>query len=767
MGTTPPNYPLNSRVTVSITQYIAAGLLGRLDDDTRAIIRNREIAWNAPGPLQQYVGQVRQAVVIGFNPTYAQLEISLRLVERNPWEEFAARFVLGNEVEGRVVGLIEGAAFVELAPGVEGYLPLLELPLDPPGRIEDWLWIDDTVKALVSEVDIDRRHLRLDLKTLLSQRAFRFQHQLWPTGQPTHSLGPTVAEVLPAATRLQLLRMVSDAESAFCEQRLEVLVIEDDPVYAAGLDTYLKSNGCQVTLVEDGIKGLACVANQDQRFELILLDWNLPSLKGHQLIGPLQERINSPRLVMLLEPAPLADQPEIWEDLWNSGVDVFAKADGEQLRLGLMTILKEIRAAGSHRENARQRFFPNNVTPAIYQASFLTANEDSSVVPTQRRTIPLVLTEVQRDTQASTVVLLRLEPGRPHPLTEVYVGRPLPLEQATPDLIHSPLKDILEKGQEVWEKNVDQLLKFGKLLELLSFKGFLGIPVLSASSTHYGLVLLKEQGDFSPPDRDLARSATYFIAGLLQEERLIQILRPWQSQNLIGQLLNNVIHEITNKLGGLEHQIESIQKGIRELASWPEKAQDVTFVQRLEQNVERMVDAHKQAQELRDRYLGLTTGDEPRLVELKTLAEEIIRVLRPEAQRHNIFLALRAADNVPSVWGRPSQFRQILLNIMLNALQQMAGAKRRGHIIVEISFLPQAPLPIQTRVIDEGFGIHRRLWEHIFDFGFTTKKDGAGLGLTVSRQVTASLGGSLCVEASHIFWGTTFLLQFPKGAKHG
>jgi signal transduction histidine kinase len=235
----------------------------------------------------------------------------------------------------------------------------------------------------------------------------------------------------------------------------------------------------------------------------------------------------------------------------------------------------------------------------------------------------------------------------------------------------------------------------------------------------------------------------------------------------VGQLLNSAIHEITNKLGGLEYQIESLQKEFRELARWPKKAEDASFLRGLEQNVERMAEAQKQAVELRNQYLSLTAGDVPRLVHLKELAEEIIWVLRPEAQQSNIFLGLKSLQDVPPIWARPSQLRQILLNLILNAIQQMAELKRRGHIMIDISYLPEASLPVRVRVVDEGPGIHRQLWDHIFDFGFTTKKAGVGLGLTVSRQVATSLGGRLTVEESHILWGTSFLLELPKGVQNG
>ena len=52
----------------------------------------------------------------------------------------------------------------------------------------------------------------------------------------------------------------------------------------------------------------------------------------------------------------------------------------------------------------------------------------------------------------------------------------------------------------------------------------------------------------------------------------------------------------------------------------------------------------------------------------------------------------------------------------------------------------------------------------IFDFGFTTRAGGAGLGLTISRQIATSLGGRLRVESSYILWGTTFILELAEGS---
>jgi signal transduction histidine kinase/predicted RNA-binding protein with RPS1 domain len=759
------DYPLNSKVSVRITRFIPPGLLGQVEDGPRAIIRNREIAWGKPLPLKGYVGQTREAVVIGFNPAYEELELSLRFVEWDPWKEAAKKYVPGSEVQGQVVGLTERGAFAELEPGVEGFLPVNELPLAPMERIEDCLWIDDHVKALVTRVNPHRRRLSLGLKGLLTRREARIQRQLWnPNNEEVSSSETTLAEFLPTDIRLQLLRLDTIEEPLDPGPRLQVLVIEDDETYAAGLESLLRRNGCQVTWAKDGVTGLAQVNTRGDPFHLILLDWNLPGLKGHEVVQRLQQEGCPSRVVMVLEPTPLCEHPKIWEALRDSGVDILSKADREGLEPRLISTLNELRSDQSHPEQLRHRYFPEITVPSPKQSTSPPAVDGPLFLSGQRESLQTILTQLQGDTWATTVMLLRLEPGRQRFLMEACVGKPFPLEQTSPDLVHSPLKDVLHKGQEVWEGVTSESSAFKRLLDIFPFQGFMGIPVPTVGSACYGLILLKERGNFSWRECQEARLAAYLIAGVLQERRLTQALQPWQAQNLVAQLWSSIVHEVNNKLGAIQFLAGSLQEKIEELVRWPEKAEDATFLRELEQAVERIADAQQQASSLRDQYLGLTASDEPQLVDLKVLAEEMIRVLRAEAQQHSVFLVSKLPKGLPPVRAQLSQLRQIFLNLMLNAIQQMGELKRHGNLMIEISHIPDASRPLQVRFIDEGPGIHASLWERIFDFGFTTKEGGAGLGLTISRQVAASLGGTLQVEESHMLWGTTFLLELPKGA---
>ncbi|MGD8473221.1 MAG: S1 RNA-binding domain-containing protein [Anaerolineae bacterium] len=760
------DYPLNSCVTVRITHQIPSGLLGRLNDGTQAIIRKREVAWNGHPPIDEYIGLSRKALVVGYSSARNQLELSLRLVERDPWQKVPVKYEVGQEVSGRIVGLIERGAFVELEPGVEGFLPMSELPIGRDAQIENWLWIDDWVRVKVIRLKPKRRRLRLSLKAPLIRREAHLQKQLWTLRPQRPVTNVTLAEQIPGDIRVRMLDLGADARRRALAFDLDVLLIEDDSAYAAGLAGFLKLNGCRVTVAEDGMAGLALVEARNKPFDLILLDWNLPGPKGHQVAQLLQEQDCPSRMVMILEPAPLLDHPDIWEGLRQGELDVLAKSDGVRCRSSLIAILRELSTGGSGKSEKPQRSFLESLAPTLGQPepspsvagvpSFAAAGTD----------LHGVLDQLQSHTQASSVMLLRQSPGGAGIDTEAFCGQRFPVDEAPPDLIHSPLKEVLHEGQEVWATVSARPAAFRRLTDLAPFEAFLGVPVPVAQAARYGLVLLRDQGHFDAMHCAMARLAVYSIAGILQEQRLVQTLQRWQAPYLVGRLLNSAIHEMTNKLGGLDFQVETLEEGIRELEFEPARASDPTFVRQMGESVAQVQVAQRQTLAMRNRYLGLTVHDQPQMVDIVPLARDLNQLLKPEAQHHNVLLELEADDKVPPVGARPSQLRQLFLNLMLNAIQQMVELDWHGRLKMRITHAPAEPLPVQVRFVDEGPGIHRCLWEPVFEFGFTTRQDGAGLGLTISRQIARSLGGELAVEESHVLWGTTMLLALPRGEAH-
>ena len=116
------------------------------------------------------------------------------------------------------------------------------------------------------------------------------------------------------------------------------------------------------------------------------------------------------------------------------------------------------------------------------------------------------------------------------------------------------------------------------------------------------------------------------------------------------------------------------------------------------------------------------------------------------------------------VSGRRLVFECVLRNLILNAAQQLEEyCDGRGSIEVslEIRHESDGGTSLVVRVSDDGPGIHGKYWEAVFEPGVTTRREGTGLGLTVSRRLITSATGTLELFESVLYTGTTFRITMP------
>jgi signal transduction histidine kinase len=133
-----------------------------------------------------------------------------------------------------------------------------------------------------------------------------------------------------------------------------------------------------------------------------------------------------------------------------------------------------------------------------------------------------------------------------------------------------------------------------------------------------------------------------------------------------------------------------------------------------------------------------------------------------EARKKNVALQKNYAPDLPSVRLDAEQLKQVLLNILLNAVQAIKG---EGTIWIETRTV-QVPIEeraeafIQIEVRDTGVGIPKENLERIFDPFFSTRAEGSGLGLAISHQIIHDHGGFISVE-SEVGKGTSFKIHLP------
>ncbi len=165
-------------------------------------------------------------------------------------------------------------------------------------------------------------------------------------------------------------------------------------------------------------------------------------------------------------------------------------------------------------------------------------------------------------------------------------------------------------------------------------------------------------------------------------------------------------------------------------------------------------------QQLR-RYLR--RGDTSKVeLDLAMTIDDILRLVGHDAAAKEIVVERDVAESLPKLFGDRSQLQQVLLNLLLNAIDAVSSAEA-GQRRVSLRARASERGAI-VEVSDTGPGMDRATLARAFEPFFTTKPGGMGLGLSISRTIVASHGGTLSVEST-TGAGATFRLELPAAAR--
>jgi signal transduction histidine kinase len=141
-------------------------------------------------------------------------------------------------------------------------------------------------------------------------------------------------------------------------------------------------------------------------------------------------------------------------------------------------------------------------------------------------------------------------------------------------------------------------------------------------------------------------------------------------------------------------------------------------------------------------------------VDLNDIVKETIYFLESHLIKSAIELQMKLSPEIPKVIADPSQLYQVLVNLVVNAIQSMD----RGGIL-KIETIPSGEF-VRLSVEDNGYGMSEDVVGKIFIPFFTTKKDGTGLGLSVVHGIVESHGGKIEVKSIEKK-GTVFSVMLP------
>ncbi len=307
----------------------------------------------------------------------------------------------------------------------------------------------------------------------------------------------------------------------------------------------------------------------------------------------------------------------------------------------------------------------------------------------------------------------------------------------------------------LWEAYRDVAEPYG-------FRACWSTPILAHSGQALGSFAMyyREPRGPSPAETRALEMATH-LAGIAIERKLAreerERLRQAQADlahinrvTTMGELTASLAHEIRQPISAASTNAKTCLRWLgRDDPDVPEAREAAS---RIVKDITRAADIIG-----RISLLFKKGGLQPELVDVNELIREMIVLLRSEASRYAISIRTEFAENLPKVMADRVQLQQVLMNLMLNGIDAMKEMSGGSELTIK-SRVDDGQLLIS--VSDTGVGLPPEQADQIFSAFFTTKDNGTGMGLPISRSIIESHGGRLWAAGAP-GRGATFQFTLP------
>jgi len=207
----------------------------------------------------------------------------------------------------------------------------------------------------------------------------------------------------------------------------------------------------------------------------------------------------------------------------------------------------------------------------------------------------------------------------------------------------------------------------------------------------------------------------------------------------MGEMASGIAHELNQPLSAISNYtrgcIRMLQGGVGDSGD------------KLIEVMERVAAQAERAGEIIRQLRRFIRKEEPerKWVDLNRLIRELVAFLEPEVRKAQVVLDLQLHEPLPRLWAHDIQLEQVLLNLTRNAIEAMQDVPTlQRRLMVRTTLLKEGA--IELVVEDSGHGIPEELRERIFEPFITTKEQGMGLGLSISRGIIEDHGGKLLLD---------------------
>jgi len=218
----------------------------------------------------------------------------------------------------------------------------------------------------------------------------------------------------------------------------------------------------------------------------------------------------------------------------------------------------------------------------------------------------------------------------------------------------------------------------------------------------------------------------------------------------MGQLTASIAHEVNQPITGV---VTNAHAALRWLGSHPPDLEEVR------QALDAIIQDSTRAGDVIGRIRALVKKVPPQhdQLDINEAILEVIEVTRSELLRNAVSLQTELAKGLPLIRGDRIQLQQVILNLIMNAVEAMSDASSRDLLISTGEDISNGVL---VAVQDSGPGLSRKSLERLFEPFYTTKPGGMGMGLSICRSIIKAHGGRVWATAN-VTQGATFHFSLP------
>ena len=261
-----------------------------------------------------------------------------------------------------------------------------------------------------------------------------------------------------------------------------------------------------------------------------------------------------------------------------------------------------------------------------------------------------------------------------------------------------------------------------------------------------------DEGPFLKEERKLIQVVAQKVAFIIERKEIEEKIKLFQEQirhadrlATIGELTAGIAHELNNPLNNILGFAQLIIK-------------NNTLNEQAKRDIEKIIKAVLNSREIIKKlmYFSRQMPQNFTNVNLNKIIKDAMYFIEPQCSKENIAIHYQLSDNLPSIHADNLQLNQVIVNLVVNAIQAMPEG---GKLTI---FTRNDSQSVFLSVEDSGIGISKKIMQHIFNPFFTTKVigKGTGLGLSVVHGIIATHKGKIDVKSKEGV-GTKFEIEFP------